>query len=423
MREPESPLVALAKRWYSDVWEPGGGRAYRVGHVLRVRQRALALVQLEGLGDQVDLQVLEGAALFHDAAIALYKNQDDPQQRHTLEEDAATAVKVLSPYLSEAQLQRLQRVILEHHDPDTDLPEARILGDADMLDRFGLVALWRIFVQGGFRARDLDQTLTFWQEGEEKRLRWYGTLHYPTSRRWALAQWQRMARTALELWREARGDLPGEEVLAEFELWANRYDQDVAREEGPFRGYSQVLHRTAERALVGEGSQVLDVGTGTGGMAWLLARWGARVVGVDPSAAMLAVARRNRARRGIPERQVRFLHLDLPFLHLPFPPAWFDAVVSTYAFQYVPRVHWGIALWSLTRVLRPGGRLVLGDVAFPDREALERARRELPWLDRKLDYPVVAEIRAWLEDLGYRRIEAEPVHEWAWVLWAERPEL
>ena len=48
-----------------------------------------------------------------------------------------------------------------------------------------------------------------------------------------------------------------------------------------------------------EGRAILDVGTGTGRAALLLARGGARVTGVDASSEMLAVARRRAAEEGI----------------------------------------------------------------------------------------------------------------------------
>lgn len=67
----------------------------------------------------------------------------------------------------------------------------------------------------------------------------------------------------------------------EFDQWAADYDQDVVDDTSfPFDGYSQVLALIVERAEVGCGATVLDLGIGTGNLAALFARQGCRVWGM-----------------------------------------------------------------------------------------------------------------------------------------------
>lgn len=66
------------------------------------------------------------------------------------------------------------------------------------------------------------------------------------------------------------------------------------------------------------GGPVLELGCGTGRVSLPLARAGVRVVGVDRSAAMLALAQR-RVARGRLDRELRLLQADIR--HLPFPSA------------------------------------------------------------------------------------------------------
>jgi 2-polyprenyl-3-methyl-5-hydroxy-6-metoxy-1,4-benzoquinol methylase len=96
---------------------------------------------------------------------------------------------------------------------------------------------------------------------------------------------------------------------------------------------------------------VLDVGTGTGRAALLLARRGARVTGLDASEAMLAVARQ-RAREH--NAAVTFVTGDAHALD--FPDRAFDTAVSLRVLMHTPE--WRVCLAELCRV---ANRLVVVD--------------------------------------------------------------
>lgn len=95
---------------------------------------------------------------------------------------------------------------------------------------------------------------------------------------------------------------------------------------------------------------VADVGCGTGGLAVDLVAAGHRVTGVDPAAAMLAVAR---ARPG--GERVRWLHGDASSL----PTGAFDLVVMTghVAQVFLDDTAWEAMLAAVHRALRSGGRI------------------------------------------------------------------
>jgi len=96
---------------------------------------------------------------------------------------------------------------------------------------------------------------------------------------------------------------------------------------------------------------ILDVGTGTGRAALLLARGGAHVTGVDASSEMLAVARRRAIEEGAP---VRFLVGDAHALE--FGDRSFDVAVSLRVIMHTP--HWQRCIAELCRVAE---RLVIVD--------------------------------------------------------------
>ena len=97
---------------------------------------------------------------------------------------------------------------------------------------------------------------------------------------------------------------------------------------------------------------MLDVGCGTGRLSALLAERGAKVWGIDPSAEMLAEARR-RLPRGVGLKQGQAEAL-------PFRRDWFERAVLWLSVHLVERDR---TFRELDRVLGPGGRVVLA--TFP----------------------------------------------------------
>ncbi|MGA2493101.1 MAG: methyltransferase domain-containing protein [Roseiarcus sp.] len=109
--------------------------------------------------------------------------------------------------------------------------------------------------------------------------------------------------------------------------------------------------------LTGElnGACMLDVGCGDGALACAAAKRGADVVGVDPEPAMLEAAR-SRARSD----GVAATFLEGRAERLPFPDGAFDVVAAVTVLCFIPDAV--RALREMARVLRPGGRLVTGEL-------------------------------------------------------------
>ena len=109
----------------------------------------------------------------------------------------------------------------------------------------------------------------------------------------------------------------------------------------------------ADQIVQAPGERVLDVASGTAGVAIQLARrTTARVVGVDLTEQMLRRGRVNVASAGLGGRIALVAGRAE---QLPFPDASFDALTFTYLLRYVddPRA----TLAELARVVKPGGRV------------------------------------------------------------------
>jgi ubiquinone/menaquinone biosynthesis C-methylase UbiE/DNA-binding transcriptional ArsR family regulator len=103
-----------------------------------------------------------------------------------------------------------------------------------------------------------------------------------------------------------------------------------------------------------------DLGCGTGGTVSLLARSVRQVVGVDASEEMLATARRRTS--GLPNVDLRRGSLE----NVPLESAFLDAATMMLVLHHLPAP--GLALAEAARVLKPGGRLLIVDMAPHEHE-------------------------------------------------------
>ena len=123
------------------------------------------------------------------------------------------------------------------------------------------------------------------------------------------------------------------------------------------------------------GRRVLDVGCGDGALAFELATRGATVTGIDASAAMVEAAKA-RAKRHNANIAFQVATAE----NLPFSAEQFDLVTAITILCFVEDAT--PVFREIARILRPGGRLVIGELG--KWSAWAAARRVRAWLGSRL---------------------------------------
>ncbi len=128
-------------------------------------------------------------------------------------------------------------------------------------------------------------------------------------------------------------------------------------------GIDQSWRRKAVRAMnLSDGSRVIDLATGTGDLAILTAKTHPHVtvLGLDPSTKMLAVGETKVKAAGL-EGRVALKVGDAQAIDVP--DASVDATSISFGIRNVPDR--AKALREMARVVRPGGRIVILELAEP----------------------------------------------------------
>jgi ubiquinone/menaquinone biosynthesis C-methylase UbiE len=143
--------------------------------------------------------------------------------------------------------------------------------------------------------------------------------------------------------------------------WARFYDRCVSL--CTLGRAGAMREEAADLAAIRPGESVLEVGCGTGELtrrARARAGTAAVVVGIDPSAEMIGVARAKSERAGL-GIDYRLAAIEA----LPFADASFDVVLSSLMMHHLPPDLKLSGLAEVRRVLKPGGRLLIVDMKRP----------------------------------------------------------
>jgi ubiquinone/menaquinone biosynthesis C-methylase UbiE len=149
----------------------------------------------------------------------------------------------------------------------------------------------------------------------------------------------------------------------------DRILDQFTRQAAPFAAAAAIrnedaLNRIVQWAGAGPDETVLDVACGPGLLACAFARVAKHATGLDMTPAMLEQARKTQQEQGL--NNVSWQQGDV--YSLPFPEAQFSIVSSRFAFHHLQDPM--AALKEMKRVCKPGGRIVVADMApLPEKAA------------------------------------------------------
>jgi ubiquinone/menaquinone biosynthesis C-methylase UbiE len=137
------------------------------------------------------------------------------------------------------------------------------------------------------------------------------------------------------------------------------------------RGFRRMRDRIIARARIAPRDSVVDVGAGTGLLALGIAPAVSEIRAVDISPAMTAYLRRQAEVLGLDNVEA----ITATAIDLPVADASATVVVSNYVYHHLNDADKEHGIAEAFRVLRPGGRIVIGDMMFRPDLSDQRSRR------------------------------------------------
>lgn len=183
-----------------------------------------------------------------------------------------------------------------------------------------------------------------------------------------------------------------------FDLWADGYDQSVQQSNEsnvyPFAGYKDVLN-TVYKAVRKKKGTILDIGFGTGVLTQKLYMDDYKITGIDFSERMIQIAQEK-----MPDANL-IAYDFTKGLPKTLKDSNFDWIISTYAIHHLTDDQKKTFIDGLLEHLSSDGLIILGDVAFQTREALEHVseQEKFRWDDEEF-YLVADELKEMFPSLN-----------------------
>lgn len=155
-----------------------------------------------------------------------------------------------------------------------------------------------------------------------------------------------------------------------FDIWSKDYDKSVeaSSSEYPFDGYYEVLSEVYNSIDEKLERRILDVGFGTGLLTNKLYEKGAKIYGMDFSQGMIDIAQEKMPKG-------TFIRWDF---NDGVPPMLkeiaFDYIISSYAIHHLNDDKKVEFIEELKKLLKPGGKIIVADVAFENQQDLKACR-------------------------------------------------
>lgn len=188
-----------------------------------------------------------------------------------------------------------------------------------------------------------------------------------------------------------------------FDLWADGYDKSVGLSDEantyPFAGYKRVLAAIFQAVMQTPSASVLDIGFGTAVLTAKLYEQGCTIYGQDFSSRMIELASAKMPDAHLYQGDFTTVLVE------PLRDRRYDAIIATYALHHLTDAQKIVFLSALRGCLNENGKILIGDVAFETRSALNQCRQEAgaQWDDDEI-YFVIEELKKDFPDLSFTQL-------------------
>jgi ubiquinone/menaquinone biosynthesis C-methylase UbiE len=177
---------------------------------------------------------------------------------------------------------------------------------------------------------------------------------------------------------------------------SKQYFEDIASKWDDMRSSffpESVREKAAAKAGVKAGSVAADLGAGSGFVTEELLKHGAKVIAVDQAEQMLEIMRHKFG----PNASVEYRLGEAQ--RLPIESGMVD---STFANMYLHHVeHPAVAIKEMTRIVKPGGKVVITDLDEHNFEFLVTEQHDR-WMGFKRE-----DVKRWFEEAGLKNVSVE----------------
>lgn len=150
------------------------------------------------------------------------------------------------------------------------------------------------------------------------------------------------------------------------------------------------------------GETVVDLGCGGGLDVFLAAQKvgpAGKAIGIDMTPAMIELARKNAAKSGVANVEFHLATID----KLPLPDASVDCVISNCVINLAPDKN--AVFREIARVLKPGGRLAVSDIALKQMLPDDLAKDVMAYVGCIAGAILMDEYRSGLKDAGFDAVD------------------
>jgi len=171
-KEIEDKLVSEYKKIFIKTFEAGGGHGFRYDHGLRTMKYCKKFLEMPYFKNKkINKDAVIIASLFADVGKInavnkkgeiIYGSKGDINHA---EIGAKIIGKYIGQYIKDKDLvDFVARIIGEQHSKEKTSIEAKIVKDADYLDNYGFIKIWRSITYSNYERKGIDSLRDFWIE-------------------------------------------------------------------------------------------------------------------------------------------------------------------------------------------------------------------------------------------------------------------